>query len=66
MIVSLAHEVDMTRIYVQLNGKENAIGIKAEKVERDAVKNKLVVKDSQGQIIGEFDLMSVAGWWIGE
>jgi hypothetical protein len=65
MIVALTHEVDMSTVYVQLKGLDHAIPVKGDKIDRDLTKQKLVVTDSQGRVIGEFSLDSVMGWWIG-
>jgi hypothetical protein len=32
-------------------------------VEEDLVKKKLLAKDTAGEIIGKFDMESIAGWW---
>lgn len=64
MIIALAYEVDMAHIFVQLSGMQHAIQIKADKVERNVATGRLEVKDSQGRLLGEFDLVSVAGWWV--
>jgi hypothetical protein len=48
---------------VQLHNNPNTLKLKAEKVEEDGMKSRLLAKDAKGEIIGKFDMNSVAGWW---
>jgi hypothetical protein len=54
-------------IYVQLQGREHACKIEADKIEEQGTQNssegRLVLKNGKNEVVGDFKSATVVGWW---
>ena len=65
LTVVRVYSVPMHTLYVMVKGNEKPISLVADKVEENEGVGQLVVYRGE-QVIGRFQLVAIAGWWLSD